>query len=80
MGLSKWGRFIRDGKSMPLEYQGLSGEAISLGFSKLNGARGVNGGLIAQGSHQSHVNYSGMGKTKKKKGHIFVDEVPATRP
>lgn len=70
---TKWG-YTPDGKTIPVEYQ-VPGGSINLDIPEVNG-RIVNGKIVSEGPLQPHIGYRGKGGNR---GHIFVDEVPATR-
>lgn len=74
--VTEWGK-TPDGKSIPVEYTAKKGPyrgaQVSIDIPKL----GQNG------PSQPHIGYQSSGKSSsggRLRGHIFVDDVPATRP
>ncbi|MGY8528295.1 polymorphic toxin type 47 domain-containing protein, partial [Paracidovorax citrulli] len=75
--VTKWGKTI-DGKSIPVEYTGPGGANVNMDIPSLDNVKS-NGGL-GEGPHQPHIGYQTPGKgSSRTRGHIFVDNVPATR-
>ena len=74
---SKWGK-TPDGKSIPVEWQGPNGSQVNMDIPEFNNVK--PGGILGEGPHQPHIGYQTPGKGKNRvRGHIFVDNVPATR-
>lgn len=75
--ISRWGRTL-DGKSIPVEYRGPGGAQVNLDIPSVNNVRAD--GSLGMGPHQPHIGYQTPGKgASRVRGHIFVDDVPATR-
>lgn len=73
--VTKWGK-NKYGKSIPVEWQGPGGANVNMDIPAWNNVR-VNGAL-GEGPHSPHIGYQKPGKPRSR-GHIFVDDVPATR-
>ena len=75
--ITKWGK-TKDGKSIPVEWEAPNGAKVNMDIPKLNNIK--PNGSLGEGPHQPHIGYQTPGKGKNRiRGHIFVDNVPATR-
>jgi hypothetical protein len=75
--VTKWGR-DQNGKSIPVEYSGPGGASVNMDIPKWNNVK-ANGSL-GEGPHQPHIGYQTSGKgSSRVRGHIFVEDIPATR-
>ncbi|WP_341665859.1 polymorphic toxin type 47 domain-containing protein [Vibrio sp.] len=75
--VTKWG-YDRNGKSIPVEYSGPNGANVNIDIPDLNNVKAS--GELGKGPYQPHIGYQTPGKGRKKvRGHIFVDNIPATR-
>lgn len=75
--ISKWGK-TADGKSIPVEWEAPNGAKVNMDIPEFNNVKANN--LLGEGPHQPHIGYQTAGKGKNRvRGHIFVDNVPATR-
>ena len=75
----EWG-VDRYGKSIPVEWVYPNGAKVNLDIPAWNGTKAWDGTIISSGPHQPHIGYQTPGKMGRIRGHIFVDDVPATRP
>ncbi|MBR9879219.1 MAG: hypothetical protein GYB17_06855 [Gammaproteobacteria bacterium] len=73
--VTKWGTDV-NGKSVPVEWQAPNGANVNMDIPEWNNVGG-NGGL-GNGPHAPHIGYQVPGKPRSR-GHIFVDNIPATR-
>ncbi|MFM2483467.1 polymorphic toxin type 47 domain-containing protein, partial [Celerinatantimonas sp. YJH-8] len=71
----KWGRDA-NGKSIPVEWRGPGGANVNMDIPELNNVK--PNGTLGEGPHQPHIGYQTPGKPRVR-GHIFVDNIPATR-
>ncbi|WP_449866995.1 polymorphic toxin type 47 domain-containing protein [Noviherbaspirillum aerium] len=72
----KWGK-TSDGKSIPVGYQGPGGANVNLDIPRWNNLK--PDGSLGEGPHQPHIGYQTPGKgSTRVRGHVFVDDVPAT--
>ena len=75
--VARWGRTV-DGKSIPVEYSGPNGAQVNMDIPEWNNVRGD--GSLGYGPHDAHIGYQTPGRGRARvRGHIFVDDVPATR-
>ncbi|MCX8534710.1 polymorphic toxin type 47 domain-containing protein, partial [Chryseobacterium luquanense] len=75
--VTKWGKDV-NGKSIPVEYQGPGGASVNMDIPVFNNVKAK--GILGEGPHQPHVGYQTSGrKASRIRGHIFIDNVPATR-
>ncbi len=75
--VTRWG-LDKNGKSIPTEYRAPNGAAVNMDIPEWNNVK-VNGNL-GEGPYSPHIGYQTPGKGKNKiRGHIFIDDVPATR-
>jgi hypothetical protein len=75
--VTKWGKDV-NGKSIPTEWTGPRGAAVNMDIPQWNNVKA--NGTIGNGPHQPHIGYQTPGKAKDRiRGHIFVDDIPATR-
>ena len=75
--VTKWGKDI-NGKSIPTEWTGPNGASVNMDIPQWNNVK--NNGMLGEGPHQPHVGYQTPGKGKDRiRGHIFTDDIPATR-
>ncbi|MPX07433.1 hypothetical protein C0133_08570 [Moraxella catarrhalis] len=74
--ITKWAK-DKYGKSIPVEYSAPNGANVNIDIPKFNN---VTNGVLGNGPHQPHIGYQNTGKGSNRiRGHIFVDEIPATR-
>ncbi|MGL5891168.1 MAG: polymorphic toxin type 47 domain-containing protein [Bacteroidia bacterium] len=75
--ITKWAK-DKNGKSIPVEWEGPDFSNVNMDIPEWNNLKS-NG--IGEGPHQPHIGYQMPGKRKGNigRGHIFIDEVPATR-
>ncbi|WP_415839705.1 polymorphic toxin type 47 domain-containing protein [Paenibacillus tarimensis] len=75
--VTKWGK-DQNGKSIPVEWSGPNGANVNMDIPRWNNVK--PDGTLGEGPHQPHIGYQTPGKgTNRTRGHIFVDNVPATR-
>ncbi|MEF2246470.1 S8 family serine peptidase [Paenibacillus sp. IITD108] len=75
--VTKWGK-DKNGKSVPVEWSGPNGANVNMDIPQWNNVK--SDGTLGEGPHQPHIGYQSPGKgTNRTRGHIFVDDVPATR-
>ncbi|RAV02633.1 polymorphic toxin type 47 domain-containing protein [Paenibacillus sp. YN15] len=75
--VTKWGK-DETGKSIPVEWSGPNGANVNMDIPKWNNVK--PDGTLGEGPHQPHIGYQTSGKgANRTRGHIFVDDVPATR-
>jgi uncharacterized protein RhaS with RHS repeats len=74
---TKWER-TADGKTIPTEYVGPNGANVNMDIPEWNNVK--PNGALGEGTHQPHIGYQTPGKgATRTRGHIFIDNVPATR-
>ncbi|WP_084349739.1 polymorphic toxin type 47 domain-containing protein [Moraxella oblonga] len=74
--ITKWAK-DKYGKSIPVEYSAPNGANVNIDIPEFNN---VTNGVLGNGPHQPHIGYQNTGKGSNRiRGHIFVDEIPATR-
>ncbi len=81
--VSQWGKDSY-GKSIPVEWmpkpgvEGAGGATVNMDIPEWNNIK--PDGTLGEGPLQPHIGYQNSGKGKDRvRGHIFVDNVPATR-
>ncbi|CAM5781911.1 MULTISPECIES: polymorphic toxin type 47 domain-containing protein [Brevibacillus] len=75
--VTKWGKDI-NGKSVPVEWSGPGGASVTMDIPEWNNVK--PNGALGEGPHQPHIGYQTPGKGANRiRGHIFIDDVPATR-
>lgn len=75
--ITKWGK-TADGKSIPVEWEAPNGAQVNMDIPEFNNVKAS--GYLGEGPHQPHIGYQTPGKGKNRiRGHIFVDNLPATR-
>lgn len=81
--VTQWGT-DKYGKSVPVEWEakpgieGAGGANVNMDIPEWNNVK--PDGTLGNGPDQPHIGYQTPGKGKERvRGHIFVDEVPATR-
>ena len=81
--VTQWGKDPY-GKSIPVEWkpkkgiEGVGGAAVNMDIPEWNNIK--SDGTLGEGPSQPHIGYQNAGKGKDRvRGHIFVDDVPATR-
>ncbi|WP_294281700.1 polymorphic toxin type 47 domain-containing protein [uncultured Chryseobacterium sp.] len=76
--VTKWGKDI-NGKSVPVEYVGPGGANVNMDIPAWNNLK-KSTGKLGEGPHQPHIGYQTSGRgVNRVRGHIFRDNVPATR-
>ncbi|KEQ17556.1 hypothetical protein GZ78_17585 [Endozoicomonas numazuensis] len=75
--VTQWGKDI-NGKSIPTEYTSSNGASVNVDIPEWNNIR--SDGTLGAGPHQPHIGYQTPGRGKERiRGHIFIDNIPATR-
>jgi hypothetical protein len=77
--VTQWAK-DKNGKSIPVEWEGPNTAKVNMDIPDWNNLKKEG---LGKGPHQPHIGYQGPGKrdgSGSKRGHIFVDDVPATRP
>jgi RHS repeat-associated protein len=75
--VTKWGKDV-NGKSIPVEYEAPNGANVNMDIPQWNNVK--PNGSLGNGPSQPHIGYQTPGKgSSRVRGHIFVDNVPATR-
>lgn len=75
--MTKWGKDV-NGKSIPVEYTGPGGANVNMDMPAFNNVKST--GKLGEGPHQPHIGYQTMGRGPNRiRGHIFIDNIPATR-
>ncbi|OCA68975.1 hypothetical protein BBI01_17320 [Chryseobacterium artocarpi] len=74
--ITKWGKDI-NGKSIPVEWDAGNGANVNMDIPKWNNVK--SDGSIGMGPHEPHVGYQKPGKGIGRRGHIFTNDIPATR-
>lgn len=75
--ITKWGKDV-NGKSVPVEWEAPGGAQVNMDIPQWNNVK--PNGSLGEGPHQPHIGYQTPGKgTNRVRGHIFTDDVPATR-
>ncbi|MCL7423477.1 MAG: polymorphic toxin type 47 domain-containing protein, partial [Methylobacter sp.] len=73
--VSRWAK-DQYGKSIPVEWQGPGGANVNMDIPAWNNVK--PNGALGEGPHAPHIGYQTPGKPRTR-GHIFIDDVPATR-
>ncbi|WAK00978.1 polymorphic toxin type 47 domain-containing protein [Methylobacter sp. YRD-M1] len=73
--VSKWAK-DQYGKSIPVEWQGPGGANVNMDIPAWNNVK--PNGALGEGPHAPHIGYQTPGKPRTR-GHIFIDDIPATR-
>ncbi|MBB4808261.1 hypothetical protein HNP38_003603 [Chryseobacterium defluvii] len=74
--ITRWGKDA-NGKSIPVEYIGPNSAEVNMDIPKFNNVKAE--GRLGEGPHQPHVGYKFGKGSKRIVGHIFIDNIPATR-
>ncbi|MDR0237798.1 polymorphic toxin type 47 domain-containing protein [Acinetobacter sp.] len=74
--ITKWGK-TAEGKSIPVQWDGPNGASVNLDIPQFNN---MKNGVIGNGPASPHIGYQNAGKNSSRiRGHIFLDNIPATR-
>ncbi|MBN6075090.1 hypothetical protein HYE60_07515, partial [Aggregatibacter actinomycetemcomitans] len=75
--VTQWGR-TPEGKTIPVEWKGPRGAEVNMDIPEWNNINPNGNNGLGKGPYALHIGYSTSGKGNYS-GHIFVENVPATR-